>query len=865
MKPLGTFNVVPALPPRLEPLRRIAYNLWWAWNHDAIELFRRLDSTLWETSGHNPVLMLGTISQAQLEAAAHDEAFMAHVERVSRDLESYLAGEGSWFRRVYGRADSLSVAYFSAEFGLTECLSIFAGGLGILAGDHLKSASDLGVPLVGVGLLYQQGYFKQYLNESGWQQEAYEDNDFHNLPLQLLRAPDGKPLLVEVTLAGRPVYAQLWQAHVGRVSLILLDTNINLNARPEDRDITDQLYGGDSEMRIKQEIVLGIGGYRALEALGLDPTVYHMNEGHSAFLALERVRRLMERYRLNFEEARQLASPSLVFTTHTPVEAGHDFFAPDLMDRYFSDYYPKLGISREEFLGLGRRNPWDPGEAFCVTVLALRLAAFSNGVSRLHGEVTRKMWASIWPNVPEQEIPIGHVTNGVHFRSWISYEMNQLYDRYLGPNWREEPADRVLWQRAETIPAEELWRTHERRRERLVAFARRRLREQLQRRGAPQAEIEAADEALDPEALTIGFARRFATYKRATLLLRDVERLKRLLNDPERPVQIIYAGKAHPRDGAGKELIRQIVSLARQPEFRRRLVFLEDYDMAVARYLVQGCDVWLNTPLRPLEASGTSGMKAAANGALNVSTLDGWWDEAWSQHNHRIGWAIGRGEIYEQREYQDQVEAEALYDLLERDVIPTFYERGRDRIPRRWIERMRASIATLCHFFNTHRMVREYTERFYLVANALYRTLAENDAARARNLAAWLSRVRAAWKDVRIEAVERGLGDLVVGQQAHVRVRVYLGALTPDDVKVEIYVGRLSSDERILDAVTARLEPTGERSGESWIFEGVLAPCMRSGRHGYTVRVLPSHPDLSSPILPNLITWAGQETTVAAS
>ncbi len=860
MKPLGIFHVAPSLPPRLEPLRKIAYNLWWAWNHDAIELFRRLDSELWETSGHNPVLMLGSISQAKLEAAGRDEAFLAHVERVARDLENYLSSENSWFRRTHGSADGMLAAYFSAEFGLTECLSIFAGGLGVLAGDHLKSASDLGVPLVGVGLLYQQGYFKQYLNQAGWQQEAYEDNDFHTLPLEPLRRPEGGPLLVEVSLAGRPVFAQIWQAHVGRVPLFLLDTNIAENARPEDRDITDQLYGGDSEMRIKQEILLGIGGYRALETLGLEATVYHMNEGHSAFLALERVRRLMEQHGLSFAQARELASPSLVFTGHTPVEAGHDFFPPDLMDRYFSDYYPRLGLSRDEFLGLGRRNPFDPGESFCMTILALRLASFSNGVSKLHGQVGRRMWQGIWPGVPVDEVPIGHVTNGVHFRSWISYEMNQLYDRYLGPNWREEPADRALWQRAETIPAEELWRTHERRRERLVAFARRGLREQLRRRGSPQAEIEAADEVLDPEALTIGFARRFATYKRATLLLRDVERLKRILNNPERPVQVIYAGKAHPRDGAGKELIRQIVELARRPEFRRRLVFLEDHDMSVARYLVQGCDVWLNTPLRPLEASGTSGMKAAANGALNVSTLDGWWDEAWNEYNHRIGWAIGRGESYDNRDYQDQVEAEALYDLLESDVIPTFYERGRDRLPRRWIERMRTSISCLCHFFNTHRMVREYTERFYLVAHRTYLGLREQNAARARRLAAWLERVRAAWPQVRVEALETRIPNLKVGQRALVRVQIHLGELSPEDVNVELYIGRLSADDEIVDPVTARMEPTGERSGNVWAFQTNLAPCCHSGRHGYTVRVLPMHPDITQAFLPGLITWAGPET-----
>ncbi|MEK7406828.1 MAG: alpha-glucan family phosphorylase [Acidobacteriota bacterium] len=868
MKPIGVFRVVPSLPPRLQALRKIAYNLRWAWNHDAIELFRRLDSDQWEASGHNPVLMLGTIDQEQLKKAASDEAFLAHVERVERDLDAYMAGESSWFRRTLGATGrplgGPLVAYFSAEFGLTECLSIFAGGLGVLAGDHLKSASDLGVPLVAVGLLYQQGYFRQYLNQAGWQQEVYEDNDFHNLPLEAACGvpacgPDGAPLVIEVALPGRPLYAQLWRAQVGRVPLYLLDTNIVSNSRAEDRDITDQLYGGDTEMRLKQEILLGIGGYRALLALGLEPAVYHMNEGHSAFLALERVRSLMEKHRLSFAEARALASSGLVFTGHTPVEAGHDFFSPEQMDRYFGDYSQRLGLSRHDFLALGRRDPADQIENFCMTVLALRLAAFSNGVSKLHGKVARRMWQGIWPGVPLDETPVGHVTNGVHFRSWISYEMNQLYDRYLNPNWREEPADPTVWQRARTIPAEELWRTHERRRERLVAFARRRLREQLQRRGAPQSEVESAEEVLDPEALTIGFARRFASYKRATLLLRDVERLKRLLNAEGRPVQVIYAGKAHPRDGAGKDLIRQIVELARQPELRRRLVFLEDYDMAVTRYLVQGCDLWLNTPRRPLEASGTSGMKAAANGTLNLSTLDGWWDEAWRDFNQpSIGWALGRGESYDNHDYQDQVEAEALYGLLERDVIPAFYERGRDRLPRRWIDRMRASIATLCHFFNTHRMVREYTEKFYLTGDGAFERLAADQAARARALAEWLERVRQAWPQVRVEAVEEGLPDsLPVGQRLRARARIHLGSLRPEDVNVELYVGRLDADGDLAEGVATRMEPSGQgQMGSCW-FEANTAPCSSSGRRGYTVRVLPAHPDLSAPFVPGLITWAG--------
>ncbi len=712
MKPIHTFSVIPKLPVPLERLRELAYNLNWAWNHDTIELFRRLDSDLWETSGHNPVLMLGTIEQGRLEVLAVDESFRAHLDRVCRQFDEYMAGASTPYRRAHGAPQGPLVAYLSAEFGLTECLSIFAGGLGVLAGDHLKSASDLGVPLVGVGLLYQQGYFRQYLNSAGWQQEAYEDNDFHNLPMTLERAPDGRALKVEVFYPGNRVVAQVWRVQVGRVPLYLLDTNIAENTRAEDRDITDQLYGGDLDMRIRQEILLGIGGFRALQALGLTPTIYHMNEGHSAFVSLELTRRLMETQRMTFADARQLASSALIFTTHTPVEAGHDYFPPHLMDRYFVEYIARLGIPRGEFLALGRRNPGNDGESFCMTILALRMAAFSNGVSRLHGEVSRHVWTGIWPGISPEETPIGHVTNGVHFRSWISNEMNQLYDRYLGPTWHDQIADTAVWRRVDSIPAEELWRTHARRRERLVAFARRRLHAQLKRRGAPQVEIDQAEEVLDPDVLTIGFARRFATYKRATLFMRDQERLARILNHPDRPVQIIFAGKAHPRDDQGKELIRQIASLARQPAFRRRMVFIEDYEMSVTRYLVQGVDVWLNTPLRPNEASGTSGMKAVANGVLNLSTLDGWWEEAWQMRRRNtepLGWAIGKGEVFDNRDYQDQVEADALYELLERDIVPTFYDRKSDRIPRRWISRMKSSIGALCPFFNTHRMVRDYT------------------------------------------------------------------------------------------------------------------------------------------------------------
>ena len=863
MRPVQTFSIIPRLPAEIEPLRVLAYNLRWCWSHDTIELFRRLDRDLWETSGHNPVRLLGSIEQHRLESAAKDDAFLAHMRRVVANLQSYMDHEGTWFQKALAdKPETPLIAYFSAEFGLTECLSIFAGGLGILAGDHLKSASDLGVPLVGVGLLYQQGYFRQYLSQSGWQQEAYEDNDFHNLPLELVSGNDGKRVVVEVTLRDHPVFAQVWRVQVGRVPLFLLDTNFDQNSRTEDRDITDQLYGGDREMRIRQEIVLGIGGYRALKALGLLPSVYHMNEGHSAFLALEHVESLMQKYAMNFREARELAAASLVFTTHTPVKAGHDYFSDELMNRYFGETARRLGLSQPDFLNLGRTD--GTGE-FCMTVLALRLASRSNGVSKLHGEVSRQMWQSLWPNVPVDEIPISHVTNGVHFRSWISLELNQLYDRYLGPNWREEPANGDVWSGAYSIPAEELWRTHERRRERVVGWARRRVRDQRMRRGAPQAEIEAADEVLDPDALTIGFARRFATYKRATLILRDMERLRRILTNPTKPVQLIFAGKAHPQDEAGKQLIQHITEVSRDPELGRRIIFLEDYDMAITRYLVQGVDVWLNTPLRPNEASGTSGMKAAANGVLNLSTLDGWWDEVWDDpaNSHKIGWAIGKGEAYQDLNYQDQVEAEALYDLLERDVVPTFYDRGADRIPRKWVDRMKTCIGSLCPFVNTHRMVSNYVERYYIPNADHFRLLAADNAGRTRALAAAMQRIANEWRNVGIGKIEEAPSGSLAAATIHVRAHVQLGALQPQDVMVELYLGKIDTRGEISEgrAITMRPETN---SGGDFVYLGEATP-HESGLHGFTIRVRPSHPDLSTPFVPGLIAWAntGRSSAVA--
>jgi len=851
MQPIRTFTVIPSLPEELHRLRELAYNLWWTWNPEAIDLFRRLDRDLWEETGHNPVLMLGSIKQERLEARVQDEGYLAQLERVCAEFDHYLS-EPTWYQKTYGGEAATRIAYFSAEFGLTECLPIYSGGLGILSGDHLKSASELGLPLVGVGLLYQQGYFRQYLNADGWQQESYPDNDFYNLPVQWERQAEGTPLTIDVPYPTGPVAAQVWRVQVGRVPLFLLDTNVAANSRPEDRDISDQLYGGDLEMRIRQEILLGIGGLRALVALGLNPTVCHLNEGHSAFLTLERIRLAMEEQGLSFAEARELTVAGNVFTTHTPVPAGNDMFPPALMDKYFSQYYPLLGLSRQEFLALGRQNPNDPNEPFCMTVLALRLAAYANGVSQLHGQVSRRMWQGIWPGVPEEERPLTSITNGIHIPSWISQDMAGLFGRYLGPRWRQEPTDQSVWERVEEIPGEELWRTHERRRERLVAFARRRLRDQLTRRGAPASEVAQAASVLNPEALTIGFARRFATYKRATLLFRDPDRLARILRERSRPVQILFAGKAHPHDQPGKELIRQITHFARQEEFRRHIVFLEDYDLTTARYLVQGVDVWLNTPRRPLEASGTSGMKAVANGALNLSILDGWWCEGYRPD---VGWAIGAGEEYQDLDLQDQVESQALYNLLEKEVVPLFYDRGEDGLPHGWITRMKAAMQAICPVFNTNRMVHEYAERFYLPAAQRGQRLAAEGQARAKSLADWKARLREQWPTVRIEQVAADApAELMVGHVLEVRADVYLGALRPSDVAVELYQGPIDARGQIANGEAVPMSPVREEGPGRYVFSGTI-PCRTSGLHGFTIRALPHHEDLPHPYEPGLILW----------
>lgn len=847
---LHRFTVVPSLTGELAILQQLAYNLWWTWEPEAVELFKRLDIELWQQTRHNPVEMLGILQQTFLEKLAADEGFMTHLKRVENRFREYLE-EKTWFGRHYNGSKPMLTAYFSMEFGLHESVPTYSGGLGILAGDHLKSASDLGIPLVGVGLLYRQGYFRQYLNIEGWQQEIYPENDFYNLPLHLERTTDGKPLTIELDLAGRKVSAQLWRLQVGRVPLYLLDSNLEENA-PEDREITAQLYSGDQDMRIRQEILLGIGGIRALKLLGIAPNICHMNEGHAAFLALERTRLLMEEYNLRFTEAMEAVRAGNIFTTHTPVDAGIDHFSPDLLEKYLGRYYRALGLSRDEFLALGRQNPKNPHEAFCMAVLALRLAAHANGVSQLHGEVSRKMWRNLWPELPEEQIPITSVTNGVHTKTWLSNEMAALLTRYLGNRWREDPTDQALWRRAVNIPDSELWRTHERCRERLVLFARRRLKEHLTKVGATAKEIATADEVLDPEVLTIGFARRFATYKRGTLLFRDLDRLARLLNDADRPVQIIFAGKAHPQDVEGKELIRQIFQHSLEKRFHNRIVFIEDYDMAVARHLVQGVDVWLNTPRRPFEASGTSGMKVAFNGGLNMSVLDGWWPEGYRGNN---GWAIGNGEVYDDIDYQNEVESRAIYDLLEKEVIPLFYDRGTDNVPRGWLGCIKASLQTLCPVFSSERMVEEYTTRMYLESFCQWEKLSADRMALATELARWKGEMHRLWPQVRIGAVEAvATAEVPLGTLIPVTAELTLGAIAPEQLAVELYCGVLDSRGNIIGGELLPLAHAGQSAEGNQLFAGEIE-CRFCGRYGFMVRVMPCHTELGPVYDQGLMLW----------
>jgi glycogen phosphorylase len=854
VKFLGTYNVVPSLPENLEKLREVAYNLHWSWNPDARELFRRLHMELWEDTSHNPVMMLGKISQERLMEVSHDDGFIAHLERVYNKLHSYLK-EKTWFKKSYDYGDSFNIVYFSAEFGLTECLQTYSGGLGVLAGDHLKASSDLGIPLIGLGLLYKEGYFQQYLNSDGWQHERYEINDFDNLPMKLVLDKKEEPLLLSVNLAEREVFFQVWKIQIGRVPLYLLDTNVKQNSE-NDRRITETLYGGNVETRIQQEIILGIGGIRTMHALGIKPMVCQMNEGHSAFLSLERMRYAILNEGLTFKEAREVGYYSNIFTTHTPVPAGIDVFSNDLVEKYFGSYYRnELKISGEEFYSLGTIFKNSGANVFNMAHLAMNTAGYINGVSKLHGEVSKKMWVSGFQNVPFNEIPIGYITNGVHIRSHISHEMEQLLQQYIGEKWVDNPASTNLWERIDKIPDEELWRTHERRRERLVAFARRRLKRQIQNRGGSQEELATAAEILDPSALTIGFARRFATYKRATLIFKDIDRLADIVNNKEHPVQFIIAGKAHPKDEEGKRFIQEIFQIAKESRFRRRIVFIENYDMNVAHYLVEGCDIWLNNPRRPFEASGTSGMKVIANGGLNFSVLDGWWDEGFDPE---VGWKIGNGEEYSDPDYQDEVESRQLYTTLESKIVPLFYSRGEDHLPRKWITVIKNSMKKLGPFFNTHRMVQEYFAKYYREAYEKRSLLIDKKWEEVKLLTAWKEKVKENWTNVKVIKLDTNgtIKSLFVGQEYPVKAEIDLGNLIPDDVEVQIYYGPIENEDNPIHNSTVVMEADSQKLKNGHFNYSGSIICQKSGHQGFTIRILPKHQLLINPFELDVVYWA---------
>jgi starch phosphorylase len=707
-EPLTNFS----LPRRLKRLAEIAYNLWWIWNPEAFRIFALIDKALWEHVYHNPLLFLRSVERARLNAVTSERFFLEVYDRVLHNFDQYMNGSGTWFKDTYPKAQNNLIAYFSFEFGLHESIPVYAGGLGILSGDHLKEASDLGLPLVGVGFLYTQGYFSQKITEDGWQEARNNPLKLENLPVMPILDQDGSNVTVSVNLTGRTVYAQLWKVAVGRIQLILLDTNVDANSA-NDRQLTARLYSNDVDLRISQELILGIGGVRALRALELEPTAWHMNEGHSAFLTIERVRELMKEG-ATFEAASEIVRTSSVFTTHTPVPAGNDEFPLWLIDKYFPYIWQELGLSRDQFIDIARNTKTWGGDTFSMPILAMRLANQRNAVSELHGEVSRKMWHFLWPDRREEEVPISYITNGVHTGTWLARRMRVLFDRYMGPDWLEKIDDHAIWDGIENIPDNELWVVRRHLKRKLVAYIMERSRRNWIKTTIHPVQIIAGGVLLDPYALTIGFARRFATYKRANLILRDTERILNLINQPNRPVQIIFAGKAHPADEAGKLILQEVYRTVKDARNGGRLVFLEDYDMNIARYLVQGVDIWLNTPRRPNEASGTSGEKAALNGVLNFSVLDGWWREGFNGMN---GWAIGDDAEYPDSNMQDESDANSLYDTLENEIIPLYYdERSGDNLPVEWIAQMKESMRTLIPRFCTRRMVKEYLRELYMPA-----------------------------------------------------------------------------------------------------------------------------------------------------
>jgi starch phosphorylase len=850
MNKLKIFNVAPNIPENIKFLEKLSKNLWWTWNSNAQNLFRRIDPSLWYQSERNAVVMLLSVSQERLEELSRDEGFVQHLNEVKKVFEDEVENK----KESYSQGECM--AYFSLEYGLHESIRIYSGGLGILAGDHLKTASDMDMCLIGVGLYYREGYFRQHLNNDGWQEESYPANKVQHLPLHKVVDPRGDDLVIELKLPDGVVKIRVWRVDVGRTRLLLLDTNLPDN-KPEHRDITSRLYGGDRKMRLEQEIVLGIGGFFTLIRMGYEPKVCHINEGHAAFLNIARLDHFVRNKGLSLEEALQIVPRTKVFTTHTPVPAGHESFRLDLLKPHLEAVMEEFEIDVDDLLSLAQvnldDNKKDHEKEMSMTILGLRTSAFSNGVSELHGQVSRKMWSHLWPNHAIEEIPIHHITNGVHLRTWISEEIALLLERYIGSGWDRGFFNGGEIKAIDSILPEELWHAHEIAGSRMIATIRKRLQDSLKAKQAPGYEIGKAESVLDNNVLTIGFARRFATYKRANLILHDIERLKRLLLDQERPIQLIFSGKAHPADEEGKKLIQQVYHLSKDETLGKRIVFLEDYDMFIAERMVQGVDIWLNNPRRPREASGTSGMKAALNGAINFSVLDGWWAEA---YNGKNGWPIGKGEVYEDHKYQDHVEAQYLYNTLENEIIPLYYQKKNGNIPVEWVNKMKESIKTILHHFSSHRMVKEYMDYTYKPALQNYDSFFSNDFQKGKENTRHYVSLRQNWDKVKIYPPEsdRDIEALRVGDQFKVTARVYLDDIDPELVDLEVYYGPLGPMDTIEDSHTVKMSREADE-GKAYYRYSSEINCETAGRYGFTVRAVPRD-EVWKHTMPGQIIWA---------
>lgn len=843
MFPFRVVSVTPELPESIGRLRELAYDFWFCWKTGGVEVFRLISPELWREVGHNPVRFLMRVSEEDLETASQDEDYLMLYRRVFKLYDRYIL-EKTWFAKRYPEHKGDVIAYFSAEFGLHESHPIYSGGLGLLAGDHCKSASDLGLPFIGVGLLYRHGYFNQKINAEGGQEAEYPQLNFFELPMTPVNNPDGSQLTVSVELPGRTVVVQVWKVKVGRIFIYLLDTDTPKNSL-EDRNLTGQLYGGDRQYRISQEILLGIGGVRALRAMGVNPRAWHINEGHAAFLIIERIRELM-RYGVSFDTAREVVRASTIFTTHTPVPAGHDLFNEDMIGNFFIPAITEMGVNFQTFKELA----WDEERnSFNMTLLALRHAFLSNGVSRLHGHVAREMFRNYYSNIHPEEIPVTAITNGVHTETWLAGELRESFSRYLGKGWTDQITQRQMWEKVEQIPGEELWKAHHLLKEKMIAYVRSCIKKQRRRNLEPAQRIPEADGYLSPDILTIGFARRFATYKRATLLFRDRERLDRLVNHPERPVRFVFAGKAHPADLAGQEMIKQIYELSNQQEFRGKILILENYDIHMARHLIQGVDVWLNTPRRPMEASGTSGQKAALNGLINVSTLDGWWPEA---YNGKNGYVVGSENPYRDDELQDRDDCYSLYNVLEEKLIPMYYRKESGLSPE-WVSMMKESIKTIASVFNTDRMVSEYTDLFYVPAIRRGITFTDNNNHIANRASIFKAFIMEHWKQVSFVSVEScGKPKMHVGEKLEINAVVNLGPIYPKSVLVEVVYGD-AGESGLKNINVVPMTLAGEAAPKVYRFTGNLI--LPQGALGYTVRVRPHSKDFGHAELP-LVTWA---------